>query len=62
MPFGPFKDFNECVSRNQDKSSPEGYCGNIMRQIEGKKLEETSKELTTRLNSLSIQVERTLDA
>ncbi len=33
-PFGPYKNFNDCVSKNQDKDSPEGYCAIMMRQIE----------------------------
>ncbi|HEY7824647.1 MAG TPA: hypothetical protein VIG24_17530, partial [Acidimicrobiia bacterium] len=27
MPFGPYEDFADCVSKNQDKSNPEAYCG-----------------------------------
>jgi len=39
MPFGPnceYKDFAECVRKNQDKDNPEAYCGTIQRETEGK--------------------------
>jgi hypothetical protein len=32
MPFGPYKDFADCVAQNADKESPEGYC-NILEAI-----------------------------
>lgn len=35
MPFGPYKDFEECVSKNQDKDDPEAYCAVIERAITG---------------------------
>ncbi len=35
MPFGPFKDFAECVEKNSDKSSPEAYCAYLHKQITG---------------------------
>jgi hypothetical protein len=57
MPFGQYKDFNDCVSRNQDKANPEGYCANIMRQIEGKEEEDYKKELTSDKNRHSIHTE-----
>ena len=44
MPFGPYKDFEECVSKNQEKDDPEAYCAVIERaitgdlKVEGKKL------------------------
>ena len=36
-PFGGYKDFADCVSKNQDKKNPEAYCSVIMRAVEGKK-------------------------
>jgi hypothetical protein len=35
MPFGKYKDFDDCVNKNQDKQDPEAYCATIQRQIEG---------------------------
>ena len=34
MPFGGFKDFADCVARNQDKDDPDAYCGRIKAQVE----------------------------
>jgi len=36
MPFGEYKDFDDCVSKNQDKESPGGYCADIHKKITGK--------------------------
>ncbi len=36
-PFGDYKDFDDCVARNSDKSDPKAYCATIMRAVEGKK-------------------------
>jgi Zn finger protein HypA/HybF involved in hydrogenase expression len=37
-PFAGYKDFDACVAANQDKDSPERYCGKIKHQVEdGKK-------------------------
>lgn len=35
MPFGEFKDFEDCVRSNQDKQSPEGYCAELHKKITG---------------------------
>jgi hypothetical protein len=35
MPFGEYKDFKDCVSKNQDKNDAEAYCAEIKRAIEG---------------------------
>jgi len=35
MPFGEYKNFKDCLDKNQDKEDPEAYCAEIMRQIEG---------------------------
>ena len=34
MPFGEYKDFDECVSKNSDKDDPKAYCGYIKNQVE----------------------------
>ena len=35
MPFGEYKNFEDCVAKNQDKEDPEAYCATIKRKIEG---------------------------
>lgn len=35
MPFGDYKDFADCVSKNADKEDPKGYCASIQKKIEG---------------------------
>lgn len=35
MPFGDYKNFDDCVSKNQDKSSPEAFCASIQKKVEG---------------------------
>ncbi len=35
MPFGPYADFTECVLKNSDKSSPEGFCAWLHKKILG---------------------------
>ena len=35
MPFGPYKDFEDCLAKNQDKRDPGAYCGTIKKAIEG---------------------------
>ena len=32
IPFADYKDFDDCVSKNQDKEDPEAYCAEIERQ------------------------------
>lgn len=34
MPFAGYKDFADCVTRNQDKRDPEAYCAVIMNKTE----------------------------
>lgn len=34
MPFAGYKDFADCVAKNQDKDDPEAYCGSIKHQVE----------------------------
>lgn len=33
MPFGPYKDFADCVAKNQDVDDPEGYCAWLEREL-----------------------------
>ena len=33
-PFAGFKDFDDCVSKNQDKDDPKAFCSVIMRKVE----------------------------
>jgi hypothetical protein len=35
LPMGEYADFDDCVSQNQDKESPEGYCAVIHKAING---------------------------
>lgn len=35
-PFGPYKNFQDCVNKNRDKKDPDAYCATIKRQVEGK--------------------------
>lgn len=39
MPFADYKDFADCVAKNQDKDNPEAYCGKIKHQVEDSKSE-----------------------
>ena len=36
MPFAGYTNFADCVAKNKNKGSPEGYCAVIMRNVEGK--------------------------
>lgn len=35
MPFAGYRDFDDCVAKNQDKANPEAYCGQIKHRVEG---------------------------
>lgn len=35
MPFGPYDNFEDCVAKNSDKSSPEGFCAYLHQKITG---------------------------
>ena len=37
-PFADYRNFQDCVNKNQDKRNPESYCAKIMRMVEGKVL------------------------
>ena len=43
-PFAGYRDFADCVRKNQDKKNPEAYCAVIQRQVEGKDLSKEEKE------------------
>lgn len=34
MPFAGYKNFDECVAKNSEKSDPKAYCATIMRKVE----------------------------
>lgn len=36
-PFAGYKDWDDCISKNRDKSDPEAYCGKIKHETEDKK-------------------------
>jgi len=36
MPFGPYKDFQDCLSKNQDKRTPEAFCAFLHHKITGR--------------------------
>ena len=36
LPFGQYKNFDDCVAKNKDKSNPKAYCATIQRKAEGK--------------------------
>lgn len=35
MPFGPYRDHDDCVAKNRDKQDPDAYCAEVRRRIEG---------------------------
>ena len=43
MPFADFTDFDDCVSKNQDKGDAKAYCAAIMRKAEGEKIMRNTK-------------------
>ena len=45
MPFAGYKNFKECVAKNQDKKDPEAYCAVIMRKVEGRAAETFEGEI-----------------
>jgi len=44
MPFGKYKDFKDCVAKNQDKKNPRGYCAEAHKKITGKWPSEMNRE------------------
>lgn len=39
-PFAGYRNFADCVKKNQDKKDPEAYCASIKRKVEGKGYED----------------------
>ncbi|MBU0598780.1 hypothetical protein KKF61_07410 [Patescibacteria group bacterium] len=35
MPFGPYKDFKDCVNKNEGKENPKAYCAAVHKKITG---------------------------
>lgn len=44
--FAGYKDFEDCVSQNQDKKDPQAYCGAIQSQVEKIDKEQSEKDET----------------
>jgi len=44
-PFGPYKDFADCVAKNGDKADPQAFCAWLHKQITGKTPAEDSHKL-----------------
>ncbi|KKN53835.1 hypothetical protein LCGC14_0598610 [marine sediment metagenome] len=44
MPFGVYKNFADCVAKNQSKSNPKAYCATIQKKVEGKKESKISEK------------------
>ena len=44
MPFAGFKNFKDCVAKNQDKGNPQAFCASIQRKVEGKKESKISEK------------------
>ena len=43
IPFGDYKNFADCVSKNQNKDDPEAYCATIQKKAEGENFKRDSK-------------------
>lgn len=56
MPFGPYEDFSDCVSKNQDKEDPEGYCS-ILQEI----LKNDNKKREATMTTETAQVDEALE-
>jgi hypothetical protein len=48
MPFGDYKDFEDCVSKNSDKSDPNAYCGYIKNQVEEALMKQEAREAVSK--------------
>ena len=48
MPFGPYKDFEDCVRQNQDKEDPEAFCAWLEKELTGKWPGQASKAVVER--------------
>ena len=60
MPFGPYRDFDDCVAKNQDVDDPEAYCAALEREILGPDTKES--EPMTRLKLQIVPVDVDLDS
>lgn len=56
MPFGEYKDFADCVGKNQDKENPEGYCAIIHKNITGKYPNEMEEKMTSAKEALKKEI------
>lgn len=45
-PFGEYKDFADCVAKNQKKKSPEGYCAWLHKKITGRYPAQSAEDAT----------------
>lgn len=45
MPFGGYKDFDECEDKNKDKQDPGAYCGEIKHRTEDKAINKMRRVL-----------------
>ena len=58
-PFAAYTDFEDCVSKNQDKENPEAYCGSIKKDTEDKINTSTNlKQLTDKVNEVITEVNK----
>lgn len=57
-PFADYKDFDDCVSKNQDKEDPEAYCASIKKKAEPEKPggESMTQEQSEKLDKLEADV------
>ena len=54
VPFAGYKDFDECVRKNQDKADPKAYCGSIKAKAENegdKDMAELESKITRMFNA-----------
>ena len=45
MPFGKYKDFQDCVNQNKDRESPEGFCAFLHHKFTGEWPSENSEQV-----------------
>jgi len=50
MPFGEYKDFDDCVRKNSDKEDPKAYCGTIKAAVEGDSMSDFQADTTLRVH------------
>ncbi len=55
-PFAGYKDFEDCVNRNKDKSNPEAYCGAIKYKVEKYMGEQSDKEIEEQFHKELINI------